>query len=289
MNIFQKIASRLGYPFTMVLSLYLHFYLVQTGIVPYLSAVIAILFGGLLVTLLEAYLPYRVAWRENLSDFANDAAYMVFVQVALPRLFAFLVTITLLNYLDAAGLTLGFLWPHNLPIYVQAIIMLLIADFLRYWFHRANHRYVFLWKLHMVHHSPKKLYWINTGRFHPVEKIIQLCADTVPFLILGVPAEVLAIYFTFYSVNGFFQHCNINLELGFLKYIVSGPQLHHWHHSIHPNEGNKNLGSNLIIWDIIFGTWYLPSDREVGELGILDADYPLDFWRQQSAPFTHRH
>lgn len=288
MNFQRNILSLLGYPITLGASLLIHYFCIQAGASPVLASTIGIIFGGLCVTLLEIYIPYRRIWRANKSDFLNDASFMFLIQVVLPRIFVLLVTATLLTYLSKNGLTFQFLWPHHLPIYIQALIMLVSADFLRYWLHRMFHSIPFLWRLHEVHHSPKKLYWINTARFHPLEKILQLCVDTVPFLIVGVPVEVLALYSTFYSVNGFFQHCNVDLKLGFLKYIFSTPVLHRWHHSINMNEGNKNFGSNLIVWDIFFGTWYLPKDQEVKELGIPVRDYPLDFLRQQIAPFTPR-
>jgi sterol desaturase/sphingolipid hydroxylase (fatty acid hydroxylase superfamily) len=285
MNIGRKVVVFLGYPITILTSLWIYYGFVTSGISPVMASTLGIIFGGLCVTLFEMYAPYRNSWQANRSDFFNDASFMFFIQIVLPRIFVLVITATVLKYLDSNGLTFQFLWPHSLPVYVQAIIMLVIADFLRYWLHRACHSYTFLWRLHEVHHSPKKLYWVNTARFHPLEKILQLFMDTVPFLLVGVPIEVLAIYSTFYSVNGFFQHSNIDLKLGFLKYIFSTPILHRWHHSINLSEGNKNFGSNLIVWDILFRTWFLPKDHEVDELGIPTKDYPLDFVRQQIAPF----
>jgi sterol desaturase/sphingolipid hydroxylase (fatty acid hydroxylase superfamily) len=96
---------------------------------------------------------------------------------------------------------------------------------------------------------------------------------------------VLALYFVFYAINGFFQHCNIELKLGPLNYIVSGPELHRWHHSVVIGESNKNYGNNLIIWDLVFGTWYLPKTEMVRELGLKNRKYPLDFLSQLKTPF----
>lgn len=31
------------------------------------------------------------------------------------------------------------LWPHLWPVWVQAVLMVLVVDFLRYWMHRASH------------------------------------------------------------------------------------------------------------------------------------------------------
>ena len=49
---------------------------------------------------------------------------------------------------------------------------------------------------------------------------------------------------------------------------------------------SPNYGNNLIVWDLVFGSWYLPRDRRVGELGLVNRQYPLDFVGQLSAPLT---
>ena len=38
-------------------------------------------------------------------------------------------------------------------------------------------------------------------------------------------------------------------------------ELHRWHHSKELKEANSNYGGNLIIWDIIFGTRFLPERK----------------------------
>ncbi|HEX7969790.1 MAG TPA: sterol desaturase family protein, partial [Stellaceae bacterium] len=106
--------------------------------------------------------------------------------------------------------------------------------------------------------------------------------------LLGVAPEVLSLYFVFYAVTGFYQHSNCRVRLGPLNWIIAGPELHRWHHSERPEESNTNYGNKLILWDVIFGTRFLPQDRRVGRLGLLDPSYPTGFLAQVRAPFTHR-
>jgi sterol desaturase/sphingolipid hydroxylase (fatty acid hydroxylase superfamily) len=94
------------------------------------------------------------------------------------------------------------------------------------------------------------------------------------------------LYFVFYAINGFFQHCNIDLRMGILNFIISGPQLHRWHHSVEIQESNTNYGNNLIVWDLLFRTWFLPGARDVGILGLVNREYPLDFLSQLKTPFV---
>ena len=273
------------YPAVIIFGLALNFFLLNSGFPLQISAYIPIILGVVIITFLEHKFPYRKSWLPKASDVRNDAAFMVVVQVILPRILSLFVAFTISKYIKNKGLTPAEYWPHHFLPIVQAFLMVLFADFFRYWFHRASHEWYSLWRLHAVHHSPHKLYWINVGRFHPIDKTLQFLFDSLPFIIVGVSEEVLAIYFVFYAINGFFQHCNIDLKLGFLNYIISGPELHRWHHSFIIEEANKNYGNNLIIWDLLFGTWFLPTDRAIKELGLKNRQYPLDFANQMRTPF----
>jgi len=279
-----QIVSTIAYPTVIA------FCLILKGIVLHnyslhVSTYIPVVLGAFAIALLERTCPYRKEWLPNRLDVASDVTFMVMVQVILPKLLSFFVAIKLLEYLRANGITLRGYWPHDSTPFFQALLMVLTADFLRYWLHRASHEWYLLWRLHAVHHSPHKLYWVNVGRFHPMDKALQFLFDSLPFIILGISKEVLGIYFVFYSINGFFQHCNINLRLGFLNYIISGPELHRWHHSFVIREANRNYGNNLIIWDLLFGTWFLPRAREIERLGLKNREYPLDFVTQLRTPF----
>jgi sterol desaturase/sphingolipid hydroxylase (fatty acid hydroxylase superfamily) len=70
-----------------------------------------------------------------------------------------------------------------------------------------------------------------------------------------------------------------------LNYIVGSAETHHWHHSRLPREANANYGNTVIIWDLLFGTWFLPAGREVAELGLKEREYPRTFLRLLRAPF----
>ncbi len=163
--------------------------------------------------------------------------------------------------------------------------MVLVVDFMRYWMHRAAHENDTLWRLHAVHHSVEQLYWLNTARFHPIEKVLQMSLDSLPFLLMAVDARVLSLYYIAYATNGFFQHCNIRLRYGPLNYIVGSADTHRWHHSRLPREANANYGNTVIIWDLVFGTWYLPSGRDVEALGLHEHAYPRTFLGLMGAPF----
>ena len=274
-----------AYPAIMALGFVLFAALSAAGLPPLAASYCAVLAGAALITLHEILLPYRKAWQPGVTDIGTDVLFMAAVQVALPYLLSLGIVFALSDVLRADGAGASALWPQHWPVAAQACLMLLTADFARYWLHRAFHGLPALWRFHAVHHSPHRLYWLNVGRFHPLDKAGQYLFDALPFLLLGVSNEVLAVYFVFYAINGFFQHSNCRVRLGPLNYIVSGPELHRWHHSVLPAESDRNFGNNLIIWDLLFGTRFLPKDRAVETLGLKNRAYPMGFLAQMKAPF----
>ena len=226
--------------------------------------------------------PERLDWRPDWSDVRADALFMIFIQVLLPRVLSVLLVLLAADWMHARVQSNW--WPQHWSFALQAILMVIVIDLVRYWLHRACHSFAPLWRLHEVHHSPDILYALNVGRFHPLEKLLHFSLDTVPFVLLGVAPEVIAIYFLLYAVNGFFQHSNVRLRYGFLNYIVGSAETHRWHHARDLNTANCNFSNTTIVWDLVFGTWYLPKDRSL-EIGIPDRSYPKDFWSQMATPF----
>jgi len=277
----------LVYPGIMLLVVSLYYGLISYGLSLTVSAFLSSLICGLgLITLFEIILPYRSEWAPTFRDITTDSVCMLLVQAALPKLLALLTSLYLVSFLGDNNIILSSFWPSQWPIWLQMLTMMFIADFFRYWLHRAMHECEPLWRLHAVHHSVEKMYWLNVGRFHPIDKSLQFVVETMPFILIGVSAEVTSLYFVVYSVKGFFQHSNVDTKLGWLNYIISGPELHRWHHSQKIVESNSNYGNNVIIWDILFGTFFWPKDRTVKKLGLLNEAYPTDFLSLLRNPFV---
>ncbi|MEL7157949.1 MAG: sterol desaturase family protein [Actinomycetota bacterium] len=273
------------YPSVVLLAIAVQLGLLAVSAPPPAAAYGAVAVGAVAIVALEAVRPHRRAWRPERSTVVADGAFLVVVQMLLPFLASSAVVFVTAELVDGQVPGTGGLWPHGWPTLGQVVLMLVVGDFFRYWLHRAFHADTRLWRLHAVHHSPHGLYWLNVGRFHPLEKAVQLLVDSLPFVVLGVDRRVLAGYFVFYAVNGFFQHSNCRVRLGWGNYVLSGPELHRWHHSRRIEESDHNFGNNLIVWDVLFGTRFLPSDRQVEELGLLNRQYPTGFGSQLLTPF----
>jgi sterol desaturase/sphingolipid hydroxylase (fatty acid hydroxylase superfamily) len=182
------------------------------------------------------------------------------------------------------------LWPTGWPLAAQLGLALVIAELPQYWLHRLQHEQDWLWRFHAVHHAAPRLYWLNAARFHPVDIWLLYVVGYTPLVILGCPAEVIALFALFDAVFGMLQHANIEIRLGPLNRVFSAAEPHRWHHSRTIREANNNYGSNLIIWDLVFGTFFLPPDREPPTaIGIADLPaFPTGYLAQLAAPFRWR-
>jgi sterol desaturase/sphingolipid hydroxylase (fatty acid hydroxylase superfamily) len=279
----NEVLPYLWYPLLMAAAATLYGAMLAAGFSPWLASYAPVVLSALMIIALELRFPERREWRPRRADVAADLAFMLFVQVALQRGLAALCILAISEKRHAAAASAW--WPQSWPLAAQIIGMVLAVDFLRYWLHRACHHFTPLWRLHEVHHSPKLLYTLNVGRFHPVEKSLHFACDTVPFLLLGVAPQVIAGYFLLYATNGFFQHSNLRLRYGWLNHLVGSAETHRWHHARDPKVADCNFGNTTIIWDVLFGTWHLPDAHPAPAAGIADPVYPKSFWSQLWTPF----
>ena len=75
------------------------------------------------------------------------------------------------------------------------------------------------------------------------------------------------------------------MRFGPLNYLVNTPALHRWDHSRDPSEGNRNYGENLMLFDLLLGTFLCPARRPPVDIGIV-GDMPASFGAQLLAPFV---
>jgi sterol desaturase/sphingolipid hydroxylase (fatty acid hydroxylase superfamily) len=146
-----------------------------------------------------------------------------------------------------------------LPVALQIPIALLLADFVSYWTHRLFHQSWF-WRLHAVHHSSKTLDWLSAVRNHPIAEALGKAFSIVPFLVMGVDGKVLAVLAPILGLYAVLLHANVPWSFGPLRYVIATPIFHRWHHSSDVEAHDKNFAGLFPIWDLLFGTWYVPVD-----------------------------
>ena len=185
---------------------------------------------------------FRPQWSTDLTYFAMTH---LLVQVVI------LVT-TMLAKNHLAGIIFG---PTQslltaLPLPVQFVLAVLVADFFQYWSHRLYHNVKFLWGFHAVHHSAPHMDWLAGSRQHLLELLATRMVVFLPLFLLGFSAEALYLYIGFVGFHATFVHCNINWKFGPLRYVIVTPQSHHWHHSKHRDYVDKNFAVHLPLLDM---------------------------------------
>jgi sterol desaturase/sphingolipid hydroxylase (fatty acid hydroxylase superfamily) len=258
---------------------------------PELTLSIATGAGLVAVVIAERLWPYRETWGRSHGDLRTDALHAIVSGVGTSRLVRPLTALVGVAAAGSLSRALGAtLWPTGWPYLAQLALALLVAELPQYWLHRWQHEHDALWRFHATHHSAPRLYFLNAARFHPLDLGLVYFVGYVPLIALGCPPEVIMLFALFDAIFGMLQHCNVDVRLGWLNRVFSMAEPHRWHHSRTVREANTNYGSNLIVWDLVFGTFFLPPDREPpAAIGIADMPaFPTTYLAQLASPLRWR-
>jgi sterol desaturase/sphingolipid hydroxylase (fatty acid hydroxylase superfamily) len=177
-------------------------------------------------------------------------------------------------------------WVQNLNFFVAVFLIVLVADLVQYWTHRAYHEVPLLWRLHAVHHSVKSMDWLAGSRQHFIELLITRTLVLAPIYVLGFSKEVIDAYIVIVGFQAVFNHANVSVRLGPLRYVIVTPNFHHWHHSQDKEALDRNYAAHFAFLDYAFGT-AVKADREWPEAyGVLGDYVPDGFLKQLAFPFT---
>ena len=168
----------------------------------------------------------------------------------------------------AAAIMDGYGWAARLPLPLQAAAVLVAMDFVQYWLHRWFHGHT-LWPFHAVHHSPVELDWTATYRVHPVNFVVYSAGALALVRLAGFSPAAYAIIGPFNLVIGSLVHANLDWTFGPFRYVLASPVYHRWHHVRDPAIYNRNFAPTFPVWDLMFGTYYMPK-------GVLPHDYGVD-------------
>jgi sterol desaturase/sphingolipid hydroxylase (fatty acid hydroxylase superfamily) len=155
------------------------------------------------------------------------------------------------------------------------IVFFVAFDFGRFFAHSLMHDVPALWPFHKVHHSAEVLTPITSYRIHPVEMLLMAW---IPALATGVVtwsfnhfAGAGISFYTFLGLHVFIWMFNLVDNLRHSPVWLSyGPRLGQWlispahhqlHHSVESRHWGCNRGSNLAIWDRLYGSLYVPGHQ----------------------------
>ena len=177
-------------------------------------------------------------------------------------------------------------WVRDLPYPVALFLIILVADLVQYATHRAYHEVPALWRLHAVHHSVKSMDWLAGSRQHVLELLITRTLVLAPIFVLGFDKGVIDTYIVIVGFQAVFNHANVSVRLGPLRYLIVTPNFHHWHHSQDDEAIDKNYAAHFAFIDYLFGT-AVKSDRKwPDQYGVVGDYVPDGFWKQVKFPFT---
>ena len=246
---------------------------------------------SLFVWLLEIVFPWRKEQSIFRKDFWLDGFYMFFNFFIFSIAISGFYKILQVGFSDL-GITdksLVLFDPSSWPMGLQLIVFFVVLDFVQWLTHTLLHRFSFLWKFHKVHHSVKEMGFAAHLRYHWMENIFYKPLKTFAVMILFgfEPEQAYIVHFIAITI-GHFNHSNIKITWGPLKYIINNPVMHLYHHSYVLPDGRYgvNFGISLSLWDYIFKTNYIPEDSGTIELGFSGGDkFPTDFVGQNTYGF----
>jgi sterol desaturase/sphingolipid hydroxylase (fatty acid hydroxylase superfamily) len=190
----------------------------------------------------------RERWLGNLGLILVDS---LAIRLVMPII---AVDLALISQANGWGLFNMTAWPAALEV-VAAIILL---DFVVYWQHVVFHRIPLLWRLHAVHHTDRDLDATSALRFHPVEMILSMLLKMIVVVALGVSPLAVIVFEVILNATALFNHANIKIASRiepWLRLFIVTPDMHRIHHSVRPDEYNRNFGFNLSLWDRLFSSY----------------------------------
>lgn len=191
--------------------------------------------------------------------------------------------------LSAASLTFLDLTFHsvnlseNTRIFLGTALITLATDFALFLAHWLQHRVPVLWRFHAIHHSAESLTPFTAYRQHPIDYLGNtLClgllsglAFVLIKLFTGEPAHILQIegsavpFLIFYWLGYHLRHSAVWVDYGpRWSYVFISPAQHQIHHSRDLRHRDKNLGYMFSLWDLLFGTLYIPKTHEQIRYGL---------------------
>lgn len=177
-------------------------------------------------------------------------------------------------------------WVRDLPFPVALFAIVLVADLVQYWTHRAYHEVPMLWRLHAVHHSAKSMDWLAGSRQHILELILTRTLVLAPIYVLGFSKGVIDAYIVIVGFQAVFNHANVSVRLGPLRYLIVTPNFHHWHHSQDQEALDRNYAAHLAFLDYLFGTAVKADRQWPAHYGVLGDYVPDGYVKQLAFPFT---
>jgi len=269
----KKIISYIFYPMLLIIVLLIIFMAINFQSDYKVVYGLTTLFLVLILMIFEKLFPLSNTWSMTGRSFLRDLSYIA-VDAPIIAGAKSMFGIFAIYYSERhTGLFI------RVPLIISVTGFLLVFEFFQYWYHRLSHTGTgkigrFLWKVHLAHHLPDRVYVVMHAVFNPINAFITTAIIQTPLILLGISPEAALAATLLIDLQSLISHFNVDIRAGFLNYIFIGTETHRYHHSADVKEA-KNYGNTLAIWDIIFGTFYYRPGQTPAKLGIENDDsYP---------------
>lgn len=246
---------------------------------------------GLILTLLGSIEIFSNIYGKNSKRNKNDwyveliSTFQLFVLIK-PIIYPLSAIIIIILVPNAKNLFL------ETNFLVSILMVIIIDDFLHYWYHRKSHEWNWLWKLHRPHHAAREMgvlvsyrnafffyilmpniWWLGIATFIGLHKQVILAVIIKQIIVTGAHSELRWDRFL-YSKKIFHPFAWL------IERFISTPCTHFSHHGQNSDDGisnpNGNFGNMFFIWDIIFRTGLI-TRKYPKTFGI--PDDPNDSWK----------
>ncbi|MCR2832619.1 sterol desaturase family protein [Parerythrobacter lacustris] len=230
-----------------------------------------VLFAGieLLVPFRRLTQPRLRRWVTNLALFALDSLAL---RILLPLA---MIGAALVAEDRGWGLFNALDW----PLWLEALLTILLLDLALYFQHWATHRIPLLWRMHRVHHVDRDFDITTAARFHPFEIVLSMVYKMGVVALFGMAPLAVFVFVTGFTVLTLWTHSNLSLPPATERVVraaIVTPDMHRIHHSVIRRETDSNYGTFLSGWDRLFGTYVGEASRPQRSIAIGLANYQDD-------------
>lgn len=208
-----------------------------------------------LLAALELVFPFRRATQPKLRRWATNIGLYLIDSLALRLVLPLAMVGTALLVEERGwGLFNLFDW----PMWLEAVLAILVLDLALYLQHWATHRIPLLWRMHRVHHVDRDFDITTAARFHPFEIVLSMVYKMGVVALFGMAPLAVFVFAAGFTVLTLWTHSNLSLPPRIermVRALIVTPDMHRIHHSVVRRETDSNYGTFLSGWDRLFGTY----------------------------------
>ncbi len=144
---------------------------------------------------------------------------------------------------------------HVPPTWYNLLILLILQDFIFYWFHRTGHSINIFWAAHGPHHSSEEMNLSVGIRASFTQRLFQFVFFDWVLVLVGYSPEMIYSMAAVHLFLAYWHHTRLIDRLGWLENWFVTPSHHRVHHGVNTQYLDKNYSEFLIVWDKWFGTF----------------------------------